>query len=351
MRSLVDFSNYFIWWGLLGIIWIFWLIVTNKKTSLHNAVINGYYQQAQWHLTRGINPDIVKNGGMTPLFYAIIYNEINTAKLLIDYGADVNWGVNNQRKDDYLLTAISLKHFDIATLLIERGAQLGIHYYSFIENKERVIEIIRSNPEMISLERNGGKTPLHYAVMGRHKDLIDILINAGADVNKSSASTGTCLHQAITDESIEMVDYLFEKCNVSDENINIGLTCAVNQGNIRIVKLLVERGANIHQFAYNTDPLLHLSVRSGNLDVTAFLLESGAKVNQRCFLSGDTPLHKAVFENNLLIADLLIHYGADVNAVSFLGSTPLGLSRSNIVYKRIENLLLQYGANNYGIDD
>jgi ankyrin repeat protein len=342
---------YFYVWLVLSFVWIIWKVINHPTTKMHRAVTSKDISKVRLLLEKRVDPDINHNGSLTPLYTAICNSSYDVVKLLIDHGADVNWGINNQRKDDYLLTAISLKYFDIATLLIERDAQLGIHYYSFVGNQEIVSQILGANPEMIFLERNGGKTPLHYAVIGKHKNLIDILINAGADVNKSSVSIGTSLHQAIRDESIEMVEYLFEKCNVSNENINLGLTYAVNQENITIVKLLVERGANIHQSAYNVDPPLHLSVRYGKFNVTAFLLENGAKVNQRCFLSGDTPLHEAVSKNDLLIADLLIHYGADVNAVSFFGSTPLGLSRSNIVRKRIENLLLQYGATNYGIDD
>jgi ankyrin repeat protein len=341
---------YFYVWLLFALIWIFWKVLKNPIAQLHDAVDEDICKVKKL-LEEGVDPDISRNGGLTPLYTAIYCGNYEAAKLLIEHGADVNWGLNNERKDDFLLTAIGFNHLDIAVLLRENNAVLGIHYYSFAGDEERVEQLLRQEPNLISLERNGGKTPLHFAVIGKCTKLIDVLLDAGSDVNRSSVSVGTPLHQAIKNRSTEIVEYLLSRCSVSNENIDTGLVYAIEQKNVEIVKLLVEGGADINRCTYNVDPPIHLSVRYGSIDTTVFLLEKGVDVNQKNLFNGRTPLHEAAFRNNLLAADLLIHSGADVDAMSYFGSTPLGLSHCNIKLKKIEELLLQYGAKNYGMDD
>jgi ankyrin repeat protein len=212
-------------------------------------------------------------------------------------------------------------------------------------DENSVNQLLLSHPGMISLDRNGGKTALHYAVLGGHKKIINLLMQSGADINHSSITIGTPLHLAIKRNNLDILEYLFNY-EIGQDHINTGLSYAVNQSNLKIIELLLAKGANINQSTFNLDSPLYLATQSGNLDIVSFLLKNGAKVNQRSFLRGDTALHAATFKNDISIAELLIHYGADVNSISYFGSTPLGLVHERIAYKKIEKLLLQYGATN-----
>ena len=340
---------YYFYPGLLLIlVWLSWTIINHPITRLHNAVVNRNFLKVKELLESGFDPNINFNGGLTPLYTAIRNGEYDIVTALIDHGADINWGLNNNRTDDYLLTAIECNHTEIVTLLVQQGAEQGIDYYSFIGNEEKITQLL-INPGIILLKRNGNTTPLCYAVLGKQKTSIDILIRAGADINKPSFHTDTPLHQAVKIEAIDIVRYLF-RYKADIDNINIALHHAARQGHFRIVELLVSKGADINKYIDGLAPI-YLSVKSGCLDTTDFLLRNGANVHQKDSFDGSTPIHEATSKKDLLMIELLIHYKANVDSTTYSGGTPLGLSHGYYGYGEIEKLLLQYGATNYGNSD
>jgi ankyrin repeat protein len=59
-------------------------------TSLHNAVVCGDFDQAKALLEAGANPNCSARGGMTPLHYAACQRNVAMARLLLDYGANLD---------------------------------------------------------------------------------------------------------------------------------------------------------------------------------------------------------------------------------------------------------------------
>lgn len=93
---------------------------------------------------------------------------------------------------------------------------------------------------------------------------------------------------------------------------NEPLKLAIIKGNLDIVKLLIEKGANINvkYDLYNTP--LHIAMINGNLEIVKLLIEKGADVNAKNE-TNDTPLHIAMIKGNHDIVKLLIEKGADIN--------------------------------------
>jgi uncharacterized protein YceK len=93
------------------------------------------------------------------------------------------------------------------------------------------------------------------------------------------------------------------------------LEWAVQTGKTDILRLMVERGADIED----------VLVQVGTVDVedARFLIEHGADVNARDD-KGWTPLHGTY--GDVEVARLLIEHGADVNAHDDEGKTPLGVA-------------------------
>ncbi|MHC4555896.1 MAG: ankyrin repeat domain-containing protein [Planctomycetota bacterium] len=109
------------------------------------------------------------------------------------------------------------------------------------------------------------KTPLHRAVMGGHKQVVELLLANGADVN---AGKLTALHYA------------------------------AEKGHTEIAEMLITKGANVN-----------LTIAEG-------------------YRTGDTPLHSAIRANHKDIVELLVVKGADVNAKDRFGQTPLDIAMS-----------------------
>jgi len=114
------------------------------------------------------------------------------------------------------------------------------------------------------------------------------------------------------------------------------------KGNVEIVKLLLDHGADLHETIVEQS-VIHFAARSGNVEVVSFLLDKGADVNARGFMEV-TPLMYAAAGNDLKMARFLLERGADIQQKDIQGFTAL--------YNAVENgspeiidFLISRGAN------
>lgn len=103
--------------------------------------------------------------------------------------------------------------------------------------------------------------------------------------------------------------------------IGSGLMIAAWNGNIPMMALFVERGANPRRANRNGEQPLQLAAWNGHLEAVKWLLEHGAALNRDGNYWG--ALHYAIFNGHAEVARYLLGRGADVNARSPNGSTPL----------------------------
>ena len=239
-------------------------------------------------------------GGLTALVFAARQGDLDSARMLLDAGADVN------QVTEYgwspLLTAIHNRHYGLAMLLLDRGADPNI-------------------------ANQGGWTPLYLATDNRnieagdypvrkpdldHLDLITALLDEGADVNarmRSSTETRTIFtHQWVYEEGATP------------------FLRAAQSSDTTLLRLLLEHGAD--PLIATTDGTTPLMVASGigwvegvtyewsreqNLETVGLLLALGADVNA-AEADGRTALHGAAHKGRNEIVQLLVDHGADLAA-------------------------------------
>jgi ankyrin repeat protein len=105
---------------------------------------------------------LLVGGCMSPLHQAAGRNDIDTAKKLLDQGADVNER-NRLNGATALKAASSQGNVDMVKLLLDRGADVNL------------------------ASGNQGWTPLSNAAWRDHPDVAMLLIERGADINKAIA--------------------------------------------------------------------------------------------------------------------------------------------------------------------
>jgi len=135
-----------------------------------------------------------------------------------------------------------------------------------------------------------------------------------------------------------------------DEEGLTGLHLAARQGRKDVVELLLANGANINARLTGWPGWmpLHEAAAANHKEVAELLIAKGADANADCARAGGgrfggTPLHEAVFEGHRDMAELLISKGADINAKQSGGLTPLDVA-AFVGHKDVVELLIARGA-------
>jgi ankyrin repeat protein len=167
--------------------------------------------------------------------------------------------------------------------------------------------LLRDYPNLVfSKTQDFGFTPLHDAVLYGHKDMAELLLAYGADVNAMD---------------------------------NTGSTPLCEAANKDVAELLLAHGADVNGRS-NLWPPLHSAALHGHKDVVELLLAHGVDVNVRD-KGGATPLHMAGSKD---VGELLLARGSDINAKDDKGETPLSLAAVGRDNKDVVELLLAHGV-------
>ena len=157
-------------------------------------------------------------------------------------------------------------------------------------------------------------TPLISACYGGFVDIVRLLIDKGADVDKAN------------DEQL------------GETPLNIA--CQV--GHLEVARLLLESGADVNKAdKYGRTPLRN-ACDQGRLDVVRLLLEKGPDMDKATNL-GETPLFIACLKGRLDAVRLLVENGADLDKARDDGATPLAIALKNN-HGEIVSLLRAAGA-------
>lgn len=277
-------------------------------------------------LEKGINANcqeinnISKYYNATPLMQAAYLNKYEAVVLLLKCGADIN-----AMNDDYLTAlhfAVLGNNPDICKLLLENGA-----------NPNSSINF----------------TPLSAAVKLKQLDICNILLDNKANPNKidfynNNALNETILSHGCTSQGVEICKLLLE--NGADPNILINdevLSIALERNLVEVVKLLLEYRISLNvNVMIGIMPALHVAIYNKCPAMVDLFLFKGANIHAK----GEhnrTALHIVAITGICSIGTKLIKCGAEINAVDCNGYTPLGLA---VLYGRLEfcRLLLNNGA-------
>ncbi len=304
-------------------------------TPLHRAVVRRSEEVIELLLAKGADVNAKNNNGWTPLDFVADRRRKNIAPLLLSQMDDVS-----------LYTAAYVGYLQKVKNLIDAGmdvnaknidGQTGLHGAAKYCHMD-VIEFLLNNGARINEKENNGETALHYAARcngvpsATPKDLITLLLSKGAGVNEKNIRGETPVEIALPWQSKEVIDLLIDKgADVS------AIHLAAYTGDLDRVKSLVELGKNAG--AANSDGLtpLHAAAISGQKDVAEFLIGKGVDINvhdQPNRRPGPmdtipTPVYYAADSGHANIVKLLIDKGvnmavAEMNYFSPLDSAILG---------------------------
>lgn len=123
-----------------------------------------------------------------------------------------------------------------------------------------------------------------------------------------------------------------------EENCTFAITAAANEGDIEIIKTLIEYGANINVKTTLGNTPLHLASYCGNKDVVRLLINNGAKINERNNV-GETPVFPAIIRGNQETTDILLKNGANMFITNFRDEDPIEVSIKCVDKTMVKNLI------------
>jgi len=246
-------------------------------------------------------------GTMTPIYSAASDGRINIVQMLLDTKADPNLGAKTEMKNESPLhAAVHNNYFGIAKLLLERGAVFnkGESPLCWLHKTcpEKMAKLLIQNGADVNQRDEEGNTPLGRAARHARADIMKLLLDAGAEPEKTEICLGV-------------------------DSGSTPLFTAAGWANKAAIKLLVERGAdpNRQELEMEDTPLQYAIIEC-NYDTIKPLLKAGADPNL-ANKEGETPLHPAARSGQTYSVKLLINSGADPKTIDKKGKTPLCYAR------------------------
>jgi ankyrin repeat protein len=269
------------------------------------------------------------------LFYAAKKGNVNAVKKLLNNEANVNQA-DNENGITPLIIASGLGRADIVKLLLAKGANVNKAskegwtplYEASINGRANVVKVLLNKGADVNKVDKFGKTPLHGASYLGRTEVVKVLLAApGIDVNKADIDGRTPLYWASRDGYTGVVQALLAApgidVNKADKDGETPLYLASDRGHVKVVKLLLSKGANINKATESKDtPLLTASYK-GHMEVVKLLLAKGADANKPDVDGGETALYVASEEDHAGIVEILLKAGANPNKADKRGRTPL----------------------------
>lgn len=266
--------------------------------------------------------------GRTMLWEAAYRGRRSVVEFLVEKGADINARGCHYTPllvDIYPQCAAAYKqHQNVSEYLLGQGAIYDISSAIYLADIHEVSRCVREVPELVSRDipqndSNITAIPLHYAVASRNLEIAQFLIQHASPVVEFSESL---IRFAIFREHAEVLELLIDAgADVSQNTMRTG-----HIQDERIIELLASHGGDvdINKAENGWPPIVYQSRgdRGGDVSRIADLIDKGANIDIQNY-KGQSALHCASKAGFVEIVRLLLHHGAQVDVADGNGETPL----------------------------
>jgi ankyrin repeat protein len=246
--------------------------------------------------------------GATPLHWAALKGQAAVVGLLLARGADAT--LKNSAGEAPLDVAVRAKKDNVILLLRPIEANL----FAFVKANDvpNVQLILERDPSLVNRpDAAFGATPLHWAALKGHVEMVDYLLSVGADPNATNSAGETPIEVARRANRAAVV-----------ARLPVGAARVVPERPTAAPALSAgtTRGGDTEDEFFSV-------VKAGDVDGTRAILERNPSwINLPDPDYGATALHWAAAKGNVDLVSFLVSAGADLNAKNKAGETPLGVA-------------------------
>ena len=159
-------------------------------------------------------------------------------------------------------------------------------------------------------------TALHYAALNNQLKSTQLLLALGAPINEVVIEGHTALHNAIDYGHSKIVKLLLDSGANIECKLFIAkstpLNNAVMRGNTEIIQLLIDKGADLETVSIANMRPIHFAIILGKIGAVQQLVKAGAKTSTFT-AEGFDSLHLAIQHNKFNIIKFLVQSGVNVN--------------------------------------
>ena len=174
-------------------------------------------------------------------------------------------GAKDQNGVSAVMKATYYGKKDVVAALLDTDVELDVFEAAATGRVERLHNLLGADPSLANAYSPDGFTPLGFAVFFSQPEIVNALLEAGADVNLPSR------------ESMKVTP----------------LASAAAAKQTEIARVLLAHGANVNARGASGHIPLHEASANGNVDLVKLLIDSGADVNAKTD-DGKTPYDFAV---------------------------------------------------------
>ncbi len=169
-------------------------------------------QDVQKLLRRGIDPNSPNEKGVPALLVALQSGSFKTA-ILLAQEPQTRVEVSNPSNESALMMAAINNQLEVATVLIERGAEVNRKgwsplHYAATRGHIAMMRLLLENSAYIDAESPNGTTPLMMAAYYAPPLAVKLLLEEGADPTLRNQAKATALDMALANERKQSAYYL-----------------------------------------------------------------------------------------------------------------------------------------------
>ncbi len=286
-----------------------------KAAALHLAVLRNQHAATRLLIERGADlnrrefPD-----NAAPLHFAAVHGDMETIRLLVEAGADID-GHGDDHGVGVLgwATCFGEVRQEVAKYLLDHGAKLNLWTAIALDRADELHAMITGDRSLLAarMTRNQHRcTPLHLAARKNRLQIVQLLLELGADPNARDATGATALTTASEVGADPGIVAALQGAGLAPDLLTV-----VNMGRYSEAEtMLQDDPARIGPDGIDTIAL-HIAVSKRNLATIRWLLAHGVDVNAKRSMwdLNHTALHMTIESGAIEIARMLLDAGADPN--------------------------------------
>jgi len=250
-----------------------------ENTLLHFASFSSYPESVSYFLAKGLDLESKNIDGSTPLRMAAgVCDNTQVLQTLIDAGADIHTIDNDG--ENLLITAARNPNPEITKFVLKLG----------FDTEDR--------------DNEGFTALLNAACWQSNTEVLDILIDAGANIYAKTNSGDNLFHNAARNENEEIAKYVSVAFITSDMN-NADVTCLekvlLEGKSPEVLKVFLKKMKEEQVFC---------ACMNSNPEILETLIQQGYDVNTKDCTETSALMFAANTNDNPTIIKMLLYYGA-----------------------------------------